>query len=98
MLLDLKVPNKNPVVLYEDNQSAICIAKNAKNHPRSKHIDIKFHYIRDLIASDKIKIVYCPSENMIADIFTKPLPTDSFVKLVNRMGMTHISTSCEEEC
>ena len=90
LMLDLKVSSNSPITLFEDNQSAIYISKNAKNHPRSKHIDIKFHYIRDLIATNKVKLIYCPTENMLADIFTKPLPADRFLKLVKLLGMTNI--------
>ena len=90
LMLDLNVPSNSPIVLFEDNQSAICISKNAKNHPRTKHIDIKFHYIRDLIAANKVKLIYCSTEHMLADIFTKPLPADRFLKLVKLLGMTNI--------
>lgn len=68
-------------VIFEDNQLAICLAKNQQVHGRSKHIDIKFHYIRELVEDGKINLVYCASEDMIADILTKPLRAARFEKL-----------------
>ena len=64
---------KKPVRIYEDNQSAICITKNHQYHGRSKHIDIKFHFTRDQVSSGNVEVVYCKSEEMVADMLTKPL-------------------------
>lgn len=63
----------SPVVLYNDNQSCHKIANNKMNHNRTKHIDIKYHYIREAIASNLVKIEYLPTEKMVADILTKCL-------------------------
>lgn len=79
------------MILYEDNQSAICLAKNPKDHRKTKHIDIKIHFVRDLINSGKIEINYCPSENMVADIFTKPLSFSKFVNLRKMLCFTEHS-------
>ena len=59
--------------LYSDNQSALCVAKNPIASQRIKHIDIKYHYIRDRINAGKIKVEYVPTDNNCADSFTKPL-------------------------
>ena len=53
--------------IYEDNQGAIALSKQ-----RCKHIDIKYHFLREVAGSGKINIVYCQTENMVADILTKP--------------------------
>lgn len=58
--------------MYGDNQGAIALSKNPVNRQRSKHIDIRHHFLRDVLLDGKIDIVYCPTENMVADIFTKP--------------------------
>jgi hypothetical protein len=58
--------------LFGDNQGAIALVKNPVHHQRSKHIDIKYHFVRDEYSRGKIDIVYLPSEQMVADIFTKP--------------------------
>ena len=67
--------------LYEDNQSAICLAKNRQVHGKTKHVEIKYHFIRDLVEAGRIKLTYCPSEDMVADMLTKGLHTQQFEKL-----------------
>jgi len=80
--------NQNtPTEIYCDNKSAIALSKNPVFHGRSKHIDIRFHKIRELIAEKEVVIEYCPTEEQIADIFTKPLKTESFYKLKKMLGM-----------
>lgn len=73
LLTDLKVPQDHPTVLMEDNQGAICIAKNPVSHSRTKHIDVRYHYIREALIDKTIELKYCPTNEMIADLFTKPL-------------------------
>ena len=85
---------EKPVCIHEDNQSTICIAKNHQYHGRSKHIDIKFHFTRDQVISGNIELNYCKSENMVADLFTKPLSGPQFKRLRELLGLTAI----EEEC
>ena len=58
--------------ILEDNQGAIALSKNPVNRQRCKHIDIKYHFLREVLVSGKIDIVYCQSEHMIADVLTKP--------------------------
>ena len=60
-------------MIYEDNQGAISLSKNPVSRQRCKHIDIKYHFLREVLVSGKIDIVYCPTECMVADIFTKPV-------------------------
>ena len=62
----------NPVTIYCDNQSSILLAKNPIIHQRSKHIDIKYQFIRDEIKKGSILLKYIESEKNIADLFTKP--------------------------
>jgi len=61
-----------PVTIFGDNQGAIALLKNPVHHQRSKHIDIKYHFVRTEFNRGKINVVYLPSEDMVADIFTKP--------------------------
>ena len=65
---------KKATVLFEDNQGAIALSKNPKGHSRTKHIDIKYHFIREAVSKKEIELAHCPSEKMIADILTKGLP------------------------
>ena len=69
------------IVIFEDNQSAISMTKNPQFHGRSKHIAIKYHFVRDQVGKGTVKLEYCPTKEMVADILTKGLPKSQFVKL-----------------
>ena len=73
LLSDLSCKDKSCVMIYVDNQSAIALAKNPVNHKRSKHIDIRYHFIRCEIEDGNVSLLYIPSEENVADVFTKPL-------------------------
>lgn len=68
-------------ILMCDNQSAIKLIKNAEFHKRTKHIDIRFHFIRDNYMKDKFEVDYVPTDKQVADVFTKALTKDRFVSL-----------------
>ena len=78
------------VEIFEDNQSAICLAINPQFHGRTKHIEIKYHFIQDQVEKDNIKLVYCRSEDMVADMLTKSLPSHQFIKLRQMAGIVEI--------
>lgn len=63
-----------PVMIYEDNQGAIAPSK------RSKHVDIKYHFVRSAHTEGKISIRCCPTEHMVADVFNKPVAKAKFEK------------------
>ncbi len=79
-----------PVVILEDNQGAIAIAKNPVDHSRTKHIDIRYHYIRECVQNGQIQLQYCPTDDMKADILTKPLVRQKFVYLRSQIGLCFI--------
>ena len=87
LLAELNYPQEGATTLFEDNQSAIALAKNPVHHARSKHIDIQHHYIREKIESKEIDINYMPTDAMIADALTKPLARPKFSKFVAEMGL-----------
>lgn len=58
--------------LYSDNQSAIALSADPINHARTKHIDIRFHFLRDEVNKNRLSLHYIPSERNLADVFTKP--------------------------
>ncbi len=76
-----------PTLIYEDNQSAIAMSRNPQFHGRSKHIEIKYHFIREKIAQKEIELEYCPTSNMLADFLTKGLCFGSFHKLIELSGV-----------
>ena len=59
--------------LFSNNQSAIALTKEHQYHARMKHIDIHFHFIRWIIEDGKLRLIYCPTEEMVADVLTKVL-------------------------
>ena len=65
----------------------MALAKNPNNHPRTKHIDIKYHYIRGAIEDDILKVCYCATNDMVADFMTKSLAKPLFEKFRNLMGI-----------
>lgn len=66
--LHKEINNKHdPIIVYEDNQAAIKIAENNMFSDNIKHLEVKHHYIRDLIKDKQFKIIYCPTNFMIAD-------------------------------
>lgn len=78
---------KDPVDVYCDNQSAIELSKNAVFHKRSKHIDISFHFTRELVEKKVITVRYLRTESMIADILTKSLSRDKHFKCVSMLQL-----------
>ena len=69
------------MVVYCDNSSAIDISKNPVQHSKTKHIEIRYHFIRDLIERSIVTLEYIPIERQNADIFTKPLDRSKFETL-----------------
>lgn len=87
---DLRDEKIQETIIFEDNQSTISLAKNHHLHGRTKHIDIKYHFIRDMVEAGRIELSYCPTENNIADRLTKGLPTKQFEKLCKLAGVTEL--------
>ena len=85
---DLQSEPQEPTVIYEDNQAAICMSKNPQSHGKSKHIEIKYHFIREQISKKNIELKYCQTENMVADMLTKGLGKERFQKLIKLAGLT----------
>ncbi|KAK3040229.1 hypothetical protein RJ639_028942 [Escallonia herrerae] len=75
-----------PTKILVDNKSALELAKNPMFHERSKHIDTKYHFIRECVSKKEIELEYVKSQDQVADIFTKPLKIDVFHKLRIHLG------------
>ena len=85
---DLQSEPCGPTVLHEDNQAAICLSKNPQGHGKSKHIEIKYHFIREQVKNGAIKLQYCQTSDMVADVLTKGLAKDTFEKLRALTGLS----------
>ncbi|XP_057452007.1 secreted RxLR effector protein 161-like [Lotus japonicus] len=77
--------------IYCDNSSAIKLSKNPVFHGRSKHIDVRYHFLRDLVRDGKIELIHCGTEEQVSDIMTKPLKVEAFVKFRKELGMCSAS-------
>ena len=95
LLTDLKATPRKPTVLMEDNQGAIAIARNPVSHARTKHIDIRYHYVCEALQEGTIDLCYCPTEEMVADLLTKPLSKGKFEKLQLAMGMNTVTAAAQ---
>ena len=77
--------------MHEDNQSTIKIANNPEFHGRTKHMDLKFHFLKEHVESKQFTVKYCCTSNMVADIFTKALKKPQFQKLRRLIGIMNAS-------
>eukprot|EP00253_Pinus_taeda_P025888 PITA_25888 len=89
MLKSLCQEQAKGTVFFCDNSSAIALSNNFVFHKRTKHIDTKFHYIRELVDNGEIVLKHCRTQEQVADILTKPLSQKSFEFLRKCLGMTN---------
>ena len=87
LLKQLDGPMAEATIVYDDSQSAIAMTKNPQFHGRAKHIGIKYHYIRGEVEKGTVKLLYCPTENMMADVLTKGLSKEKHHKFRNLMNV-----------
>jgi KUP system potassium uptake protein len=73
--------------MYEDNQATLVLARDPQYHARSKHFDVQNHFIRERVEDGTIEPIYCPTEDQIADIFTKPLARPKHEKFTRALGL-----------
>ena len=86
-LSEVEIPYTLPGIIKGDNRGAIALMKNTKDHGKVKHIDIRHHYIRELLESGRIIMEQVPSANNLADIFTKPLPHNHHHHLLSALNI-----------
>ena len=79
--------SQDTMVVYCDNSSAIDISKNPVQHSKTKHIEIRYYFIRDLVERKIMCLEYIPTERQNADIFTKPLDRSKFETLRQVIGV-----------
>ena len=85
------------IEIFEDNQSCIALANENGYRARSKHIDVRYHAVRERITMKEIKLTYCSTDVMIADIFTKPLPKTKFQKMRSHLSFGNMQADPYDE-
>jgi hypothetical protein len=87
---DLLGTKEAPVKLFMDNKSAIALSKNPVHHDRSKHIDTKFHFIRECVEEGKVEVEHVGTTDQLADIFTKALARARFQEMRRAIGVDRV--------
>ena len=87
MIFDLQL---DATCLHCDKQSCVKLSENRVFHDKSKHIEIKYHYVRDMVQRGAVKLQYVAKEEQIADVLTKPLARLKFEYFRERLGVLQI--------
>lgn len=91
LLAEIERKEKEATIIYDDSQSALAMSKNPQFHGRAKHIDIKYHYVREQVDKGTVQLQYCPTEEMLADILTKGLNRKPHEKLSQGLNLNSFS-------
>lgn len=84
---DLGIHIIEPISIMCENTSAINISKNPVQHARTKHIAIRYHFLKDKVTDGEVKLEYIPTSEQVTNIFTKPLPKEVFEHLRKKLGV-----------
>jgi hypothetical protein len=85
-------------MIHCDNQSCIKLPKNLVFYDMSKHIEIKYHFIGDKVQKGAVQLQYIPTDEQLADIFTKPLAKGKFVPFHDKLGVVENTFLAKREC
>lgn len=91
LLQDLKIKVSKPVELMINNKSAIILAKNPVLHGRSKHIDTKFHFLKNQVQSGVLEVVHYSTQEKLSDVLTKAIKTEYFIHFRDGIGVVDFS-------
>lgn len=97
MIESFGLKQEKPTKMYSDSMSAIAMVTKPKSGSKSKHIDTKFHHVKDLVSNKVIELQYVPTERNVADVLTKPLGKNKMKQFRELLGFTK-NSEIEEEC
>ena len=98
LVKDLRIEVNQAIMVFEDNTMCIQMATTDKMRSRSKHIDIKYHNVREAIKEKLIELQYCESEKNLADILRKPLNIQKHIEITEKLGICSAQTLNLEGC
>jgi hypothetical protein len=87
LLAEVFEPLADATTLFSDNQSAIALTRDHMYHPRTKHIDVHYHFIRWVVENGAVRLVYCPTVDMVTDTLTKALPSPKVKHFTECLGL-----------
>jgi hypothetical protein len=87
LIAELFTPDIKVTPLYCDNQAVNKLVMTNNYHMRTKHIDVRFHFIRQAIKNKIFNIIYCSTNDMVADLLTKTLPSWKVKGFVSALGL-----------
>jgi hypothetical protein len=90
LLTEIGNNGDKPIPILCDNDSTIKLVKNNQFHQRTKHIEVRHYFVREKQEAGEIEVSYVPTQDNLADIFTKPLPNPRFCDLRARLGITEV--------
>lgn len=90
-LSEIGLSSLSKVTMYNDNQGAANLAANPVFHSRSKHIDIRCHFIREVLSNHPVSLIYKPTKEMVADVLTKSLPREKHAFCTHEMGVLNVN-------
>ena len=90
-------PLGKPIVIKCDNQGVIALAKDNKFHSHTKHINLCYHFIREAVEDNRIRMEYIPTDENVTDIFTKALARPRFMGFVERLGLGELGKEEQEQ-
>ena len=85
-------------IIHCDNQSCVKLSENPMFHYRSKHMEMRYHYLRDMVQKGAIRLQYISTDEQITDALTKPLSATKFAYFRDKLGMAENASLAEREC
>ncbi|KAJ3477245.1 hypothetical protein NLJ89_g12428 [Agrocybe chaxingu] len=87
LLSEVNFTPTQPTTILCDNNAAVIVSEDPLHHNRTKHFDIRYHYLRERVQANDISLAYINTKDNLADIFTKALPAQQFTRLWSFLGL-----------